>query len=638
MTMRIWCLVACLLFPFSQALCGEQDEGGNRYHELLALLRSASPDEGTDKIELDDGIIGNTSFGKLTLSARASNELALHLMASNDAHAQPNQSVLFGPDAWKSLKIITGNPSVLDMLGYNKTIFGRLFLAKLLTAPTTDVDLITKRQYAIRSFCLSKSLKATVDTYLSNIARLQPHLLSLADENHPIYSDDIKLLHHNFIFRKLVPHNRTWENIVKVFADVWYLANPTIPFGFLHFLHKNVFTEKSIGYDNWRSNKHKALYAALFSYMLYQTVNTVKLGFQRGGAINYMYHQMKPLRALFVALRKLRKIAEQLPAIQALKGEIDLDIIDQSPDMIRLRQLLEGPAFNNPAMAQMFGGDIIIAVELLKKCRTRLFKGIGLLGAFDAYSGLASWYQASERGKLPPICFASLIKSDSPRLAITDFWHPTLPTVNTRTNSIKLGAPQANNAIITGLFESGKSKLLHSVALNVLCAQTFGLCPARSYVGTPYAAINVYANIKDDLANDRSLFKTELFRALQLLEFIKKLPKGSFSFSIADSTFTGTEAGAGRAAAYAVARYLGDLPNSTALHATNFLSMALLGKQAPEKFTNYYLPSVLNGTVEHSYTLTPGVQKPHLATAIFKEEGLPEAMLEIINQQLGSAV
>ena len=39
-----------------------------------------------------------------------------------------------------------------------------------------------------------------------------------------------------------------------------------------------------------------------------------------------------------------------------------------------------------------------------------------------------------------------------------------------------------------------------------------------------FCCTNIYASIKDDLASDRSLFKTELYRALQLLNHIQNLP------------------------------------------------------------------------------------------------------------------
>ena len=120
-------------------------------------------------------------------------------------------------------------------------------------------------------------------------------------------------------------------------------------------------------------------------------------------------------------------------------------------------------------------------------------------------------------------------------------------------NSMTLGGTaKPQNAIITGLFESGKSTLLQTITLNILLAQTVGICSAQDMVITPFASINMYANIKDDIASGRSLFKTELYRAVQLLNYIKQLPAGAFSYTAADSTFTGTEAGAGQAAAYAL--------------------------------------------------------------------------------------
>jgi DNA mismatch repair ATPase MutS len=256
----------------------------------------------------------------------------------------------------------------------------------------------------------------------------------------------------------------------------------------------------------------------------------------------------------------------------------------------------------------------------------------------DNYSSLAEWYTALHTSSSNPLCFAQLNTAPRPFVHITDFWH-VLARNNPHLNSIKLGSGSPQNAIITGVFESGKSTVLQAVALNIVCAQSIGICLAKEMHATPYASINIYANIKDDLASGRSLFRTELYRAQQLLDQIKRMPAGYFSFTIADATFTGTEAGAGQAAAYAVARFLGNMPQSVALHATNFVSLSILGMQNPTTFANYNLPTKLTGDAKQSsYALTQGFVDPAHATAIFREEKLPTAMIAEMEKHLAKTL
>ena len=113
----------------------------NRYEQLLTLLRGATPDNARKKaFSSNTSSIGDTSFGVLTLSEQAALENGLNLMAQNDAYASPASDVLFTQDAWESLHLLTGSASVLDTLGHTRTLFGRLFLAKMLTSPTTDLN------------------------------------------------------------------------------------------------------------------------------------------------------------------------------------------------------------------------------------------------------------------------------------------------------------------------------------------------------------------------------------------------------------------------------------------------------------------------------------------------------------------
>ena len=354
--------------------------------------------------------------------------------------------------------------------------------------------------------------------------------------------------------------------------------------------------------------------------------------------MHYLYHQLKPLHDFFQAVKRIRYLIKELTALDGLLDEIDCIVVDaDDPDLSQLRTLVGGAGCANSLTSQLLGGDIVMASDLLEHCRIKMFKGVALIGAIDAYISLAEWYETFHNHVDTPVCLAQFIEAPQPHLSVSEVWHPHICSRDVIANSITLGGQsEKKNAIVTGLCESGKSMLLNSFGLAVLCAQTIGICPARSYRATPFAMINIYSNIKDDLAHDRSLFKTELHRALTLVDAIKNLPPDSYSFSITDTTFSGTEAGAGQAAAYAVARYLGKLPSSIMVSATNFASLSLLEEHEPTCFTNYHLPSITteDGHTKHLYTLQKGTQSPHLASAIFTEESLPEEMIAVMEKAL----
>ncbi|MDQ5890578.1 MAG: mismatch repair protein MutS [Candidatus Dependentiae bacterium] len=618
-----------------------------QYEYLLIAFRQSLGVQKNDISQLQEADEPSHTKGfasSLSLSEQTQTEMAIELMAQLDT---PNYDVangaIFSPDTWQSLRLVDKEPSALSGIAPDmKTIFGKIFLARLLTTPTIDIQRITARQEAIQELCNNPKATQKIIDLCSDVQQVQEQLLGLTSKDHPLYDKGLRIYQHEFFFRSFGPRSKkVWNRVAKLFGDLWYTAGlvalPVLNIqGIIGYGKKStaeIEQKFGIGSGPMVAAGLALLTAYNASIQLPGIVTWIR---ERFRAMDYFYQTLYPLRVFFITTQKLKNHLASYPKLACLSDEIDAALTLNHTKTKKLRDLIMGRAFKSRFSAHKWGGDLILVIDLLRECRGNLLKGIGLIGALDTYSSLASWYTAYNNHAKKPLCFAQFKRTvDKPFIKIADFWH-VLSRGNPRLNSLQLGSENPQNAIITGIFESGKSTILQSVALNVVCAQSIGICLARSYSATPYASINIYANIKDDLANNRSLFKTELYRALQLLEQIKRLPAGRFSFTIADATFTGTEAGAGQAAAYAVARYLGELPNSIALHATNFLSLSILGKQEPGHFTNYILPTIFDGKTIQTYTLTPGTQDPQLSTAIFKEEKLPMAMITEIEAQLAS--
>ena len=378
---------------------------------------------------------------------------------------------------------------------------------------------------------------------------------------------------------------------------------------------------------------------AWLSYQFFRVARS--LFTERPHVLNLYRRHLLPLRTLFNSMSACSELAAKLPELEPLKDEIDVETTKGSEDLRSLHSILCGPAFRQSdnafaetALKYLCAGDIIQAVTILKRQRQKLFTGCALIGALDAYLSIATLLNEK---RSDGHCFmpASFVDSSTPYLQIEDVWHPSLrgPIANT----IAMGGSEPQSAIVTGLFESGKSTLLQAITLSIVMAQSIGFSSSSLTTLTPFASINAYASIKDDIANEQSLFKKELYRAVQLLEYIGQLPAGSFSFTTADATFTGTEASVGKAAAYAVARYLGTQPNNIALHATNFLSMSMLDTQNPACFSTSYLPTdFTDGKAAHSYRLQTGQEEATPSTAIFHEEEFPETMIHTMEHVLAN--
>lgn len=597
------------------------------------------------------------TFGRYVLEQPALEQQSLTALARHDSYATKKGEVLFPAEAWENLGLTTPNSPVLNALGPTYTIFGRHYLLRLLLTPTTDSQLIAKRQNVIMALRSRPELTKRLRVLLGRLGKEQNHLIGLTDPQHPIYDKGLEPFFHKRPIRQLLSLSfenpqpgRKKDKILKIIDDLWKIGGPVMfSLASAKMLHKS-YTNDIANEQYWNQLPFPALsgklrpYAKIIGilaslYLLHQSYGIGGSLIGRHRVLSYFHSQLQPLKTLFITLFSCKKLVSLLPELHDLESEIDLSIQPKNNDLEELKKILVGPAFATNASSlhkTLWGGDIVHAIPLLKSSRHDLFKGCALIGALDAYLAIATALDAQQHDTTRPLCLARFLTRTTPYLSAQGLWHPAV-SAEIQQNNLTLGSPQApQNMIVTGLFESGKSTLLQAVILNTVLAQTIGICFARDFVCTAFSCINLYANIKDDLANDRSLFKTELYRAVQLLDYIKNLPPGAFNLTGTDCSFTGTEAGAGRAAACAVARYLGThYSNTLSIHTTNFFAMGLLAEQFPTVFSAYYLPTtVTDDRIHHAYKLKPGIEKPHNSIAIFKEEGFPEEMVATMEKVL----
>jgi len=146
---------------------------------------------------------------------------------------------------------------------------------------------------------------------------------------------------------------------------------------------------------------------------------------------------------------------------------------------------------------------------------------------------------------------------------------------------------------------------------------------------TPFSLISTYLNITDDLGAGNSLFKAEVQRTEKLLADIASPEPGHQSFIIFDEIFNGTSPLEGMAAAYSVAKYIADLPNTLCLVATHFKQLTKL-EQTTNSFANYKVSVVTkkNGGINYPYKLEQGISDQHVAIDILRNEGFDSRILD----------
>lgn len=239
----------------------------------------------------------------------------------------------------------------------------------------------------------------------------------------------------------------------------------------------------------------------------------------------------------------------------------------------------------------------------------------------------AKLYKEFEQKKVT-YCFVDFVQADKPIVRLQSFWNPFVDDAKVVPNSLTLGDCERSNIILTGPNAGGKSTVLKAAAISLIFAQTFGIAPAQSMTLTPMSAIATYLNITDDIASGNSLFKAEVLRAQSLIEKVQNLSKDQFSFVAIDEMFSGTSPEEGRAAAYSVAKHLGQFSNNICMIATHYPLLTKLAEDTPY-FANYKVSVRLDadGSITYPFKLEQGISDQHVAIDILQAEGFNSTIL-----------
>ena len=191
---------------------------------------------------------------------------------------------------------------------------------------------------------------------------------------------------------------------------------------------------------------------------------------------------------------------------------------------------------------------------------------------------------------------------------------------------VPMGDTVPINGVLTGPNEGGKSTMLKALTLCLQLAQTTGIAPAAAMTFTPFHSIDTYLNITDDIGAGNSLFKAEVLRTQQLIDRVATATPGQFNF---DEIFNGTSPVEGTAAAYSVAKHLGQFPNSMCMVPTHFPLLTQLETETTT-FCNYKVSvnQFRDGSIGYPYKLEHGISNQHVALDILRNQGFDSNLVE----------
>ena len=217
---------------------------------------------------------------------------------------------------------------------------------------------------------------------------------------------------------------------------------------------------------------------------------------------------------------------------------------------------------------------------------------------------------------------AQFRKSKTPYLVLSKTFCPTLIDKNPVKNSITL----KKNIIITGPNAAGKTTMLKTVIVNILCTQQFGKGFYKKAIITPFDYIHCYLNIPDTMARD-SLFQAEARRCKNILKFIKKNPQKKH-FCIFDELYSGTNPYEAISSAYAYLTFISKNPHVRFMLTTHFIKLCNLYKKNTSPIVNYHMQVTKNkNKLCYPYKIKKGISKIKGGIAVLKELNYPREIL-----------
>ena len=208
----------------------------------------------------------------------------------------------------------------------------------------------------------------------------------------------------------------------------------------------------------------------------------------------------------------------------------------------------------------------------------------------------------------------------------TLIWNAKNPVLSPRqkANPINL----SKNIIITGPNAAGKTTYVKSILSNVILSQTFGIANAIKANFVIYDTIVSLMRITDILGS-RSYFETEAEYCRNMMnkaiDLSKNNKRGLF---LMDEPMHSTPPTEGMSTAYAVAEFIGNLPNTSIILTTHFHKLTLLEANYPDTFINLSVEAIKQGNGFHfPYLIRPGFSYQCIAIDLLSSKEFPESVI-----------
>ncbi len=194
---------------------------------------------------------------------------------------------------------------------------------------------------------------------------------------------------------------------------------------------------------------------------------------------------------------------------------------------------------------------------------------------------------------------------------------------------VKNSCDLSKKMIITGPNASGKTTLLKTTTINIICAQQVGVGFFNEGSNiNPYTHIHSYLNIPDTSQRD-SLFQAESRRCKDIIDIINNSSKMSRHFGIFDELYSGTNPEEATKSGYAFLKYLSKYKNVDFILTTHYNKICLkLNKN--ENIQNYKMNVIEkeDSKLVYTFKMKKGISKVQGAIKILEDMDYPDEIIK----------
>ncbi|AXI24461.1 MutS domain V [Cardinium endosymbiont of Sogatella furcifera] len=605
-------------------------------------------------------------------------------------HQYKQGSNLLNPYVWNDLHLFCGTTTtpayhLLSRMNKAITVLGEGALASLIAAPTANLETLMKRQRFIDFLCQKTQLYLDLKSQLQNYKTSEKAMLSFWTGTEPLYVKEYDKYLTGLFYTSSAASNKlasvlqlkkVWlRDIWNIYSNfAWYPAiigpisicmsymgvkGPDVSlktfwgqFYPMFLPGWNIYHVSQLknvgGQGDGGTTFLYGISGFITLHSFYQGYSGYRNYKEYAGVLKNLALRMADIQTFLITVKKVNALIEQYPDVAALYAA-QLEPIrtllarsNESSEVGSLLSSLEELPLRSWSYLWNNAGKLLATYKLFVEHKAVFHDAMYALGELDAFLSIATLMKETAAINGPhAYTFTKFLSPQShtkPRLTLVGMWNAMLPPMQAVGNDVAMGQ-ETQSIILTGPNAGGKSTFLTGVATTVLLSQTFGIAPAKSCEMTPFAKINTYIDITDDIAAGKSLFMAEVDRFQSHLRLLEHLKQGKFSFTIFDEPFSGTNPIEGAAAEYSVLNYIAKYSNALNIVATHYPIVMLLEQREPQKaFKNYKVfikPMGKDGKIQYTYKVVPGASNQTIAIDILAEQGYATEMLQQARDIIG---